>query len=241
LTTKINSLAYWATHTAISTYSGIMGASLIYYMFGSGGERSEPGKGGTDVTWVLASLQRDVSDKWSSLTNEQKQLTINSLYNLNPFADSFIIRSWDIDDFFKHKKGQFAGPKSAGYCPNTVTISGKVYYAEDVNYFLWGLINRLAYDDGYRIIDTSRFTSTYMVYLYRTTLFPHTIGSGANMGRLAWSVAGWDAGKDAPIVYPDYIANSVATPNMSPHTKTISWRVGDEGKAGIGRVLYYNQ
>jgi RHS repeat-associated protein len=240
--TIITKLQYMAKlfNVAIAAHISTQGISMFYYMFGSGGERSESGRGGLDVTWYLSAIQQDVKEQWNKLSKENKKRMFDILYSFNPFSDVMIIRGWDIDDFYKHKKGKFAGPKSLGFCPNTVTISGEVYYAEEVNYFLWGLINRLAYDDGIRTIDTNRFCTIYIVFQYRTVLYPFTAGSGATLGRMAWTTAGWDAGADGTIIYPDYIALPNATPNDILYTDFMTYNVGDApmGLGVQGNVKY---
>ena len=199
-------------------------------MNGYGGDRLSNGKGGLDVTRHLTLLRDDVSKKWDTLGKKGQNEMLELLYSFNPINDVMITRAWDIDEFFKHKKGKFAGPKSEGFCPNTVTVNNRVYYAEEVNYFLWGIVNRLAYDSSVRLLDTNRFSTLYIIYEYRFALYPHTIGSGATIGRMAWACAGWDAGRNNEIIYPDYVSLPYATANNQNYSGSISYNAGDAPK-----------
>ncbi|MDR2755445.1 MAG: RHS repeat-associated core domain-containing protein, partial [Planctomycetaceae bacterium] len=147
------------------------------------------GHGGYNVTQKLFKLREDVINKWKALNNNQKSKLINSLYN--PLQG---LVAWDIHSMAFAMKKDWTENLLGSPLEETLTFQGKVYPVAEVNYVLWGLINRLAYDDGFSY---TGYLSTYAyAYGYRSILggitvmqnFGTSFFTGDNFPRFATDV-----------------------------------------------------
>jgi len=236
------SMMYKTINTIKLVYNVLIAANLGFAALGAVWPcydheyRNQEGLGGLDVTNYLFAIQSNLYQKWRKLTPDRKKLAIDYLFNLKLWDTATFFNGWDIVEF-KENKGKFAGSKDDGFCPDTVTVSGNVYYAEEVNYILWGMINRLAYDDNIRVSDTCRISTLGIVTSYRTVFYPSRWARGSNTARMAWSCAGWDAGGAGTIIFPDYCRLPKATPNNQPYLGILRYYIGDQGEYGIGGAM----
>ena len=106
-----------------------------------------------------------------------------------------------------------------GHVAETVTVRGRAYYAHEVNYLLWGMINRLAFDSNIDIFTTGVNPMTEQVLVYRRILYPGESGTGHEFGRMSWARAGWVwAGPNGHLDPPAYwsLTNVRANPTVYP-------------------------
>jgi hypothetical protein len=185
----------------------------------SGWRQAQTGLGGTDVTRCLNAVQDKFTKKWNEYDRLKKEKIYASLTTVNAMK---FINAWDIYEF-AHEKNIFDA-SGTDICKETVTIDGKVYLAEEVNYFLWGLVSSLANSDGLSNSRTLDETVTKAV-LYRR-MYVQKAGTGHIEGRVAWIKAGWDAGKTGRIDYPTEVALPNAIPNQSIYSDNITIKLG---------------
>jgi len=111
--------------------------------------------GGTDPTGLSPCCGVDITRHLRALWNH-----VGQMFNkgLNPIDQRILcvrgimdpVRGWDIDEtLFENKYTAFTrGNCGTGNCNGTVTVNGGCYRADDVNYFLWGRINKLCREQG---------------------------------------------------------------------------------------------
>ncbi|MDR2439738.1 MAG: hypothetical protein LBE12_10275 [Planctomycetaceae bacterium] len=142
-------------------------------------------------------------------------------------AHFLFMHAWDINEL-AWEKGKFTNDNSSEYCKNTVTIGGKVYFPEEVNYFLLGV----AYRNAYETISKDKYAKEKLwniVMPYRWMYAPYETGTGSAKARLAWAEAGWDAGwdKGTPIIYPDQWSLPKCEANATIYPGTLDVHFGN--------------
>jgi len=158
---------------------------MLYNFVGQ--PRKLSGLAGLDVTGKLEAIRTRYVEEWGSLTPERKRRVASALASYNPFGTA--LNSWDIFEF-ANSKGEsnvFTNGNASGYCPETVTVSGRGYFQDEVNYFLWGLANRLAYEDGLGDFSHSLNLIKDKVIAYRHGMYPWEALSGHIDARLGWT------------------------------------------------------
>jgi RHS repeat-associated protein len=103
------------------------------------------GKGGYDATTILSALRDDVIAKWSLLTPSERTNLIREIYKNG-------LISWDIQEMTFSWKNEWTKNNVGESAKETLTYRGYVYPVSEVNYLLWGLINRLAYESKSNMI-----------------------------------------------------------------------------------------
>jgi hypothetical protein len=191
------------------------------------------GQGGYDVTQKLFNLREDVINKWKVLNSNQKSELVNSLYN--PIQG---LVAWDIHSMVFENKKDWTKNLPGSPLEETLTFQGKVYPVAEVNYVLWGLINRLAYEDGFSY--TGYFATYTYAYGYRSILggvniVNHFVNSfkGDNLprfetttGRMAWVYYGWQWAVNPHVPAPEHEAVINAFPTDKPYTQDLLWSAG---------------
>ena len=114
-----------------------------------------PDLGGADITEALTRGLNNLDAKYKSLNVQQKEAIAESLY----FVDKGAGWSWDINNLIGSNP-RTTGITKAGERANTATVMGKVYYTPQINYILWGRINKLLSDDGIQINSGNRLAKT---------------------------------------------------------------------------------
>jgi hypothetical protein len=120
------------------------------------------------------------------------------------------LRGWDIFELAWDKSTFVKGAWGAkGNCAETVTVNGKCYKPEEVNYLLWGLANRLCKREGVTIMHPMNASGEIgwnyhyeleeALDLVRGYRLLFKAGTGIP-GRVAWTRAGWWGGLEAPSV-----------------------------------------
>ena len=96
---------------------------------------------GLDITHRLVELETRITTEFNDLPFEEQASACNGMVSLN---------GWDIAQFFTADLGHFQGKGcGTGSCRLTVMVGGSCYYTADVNYYLWGLANRLCHEAGH--------------------------------------------------------------------------------------------
>jgi hypothetical protein len=193
------------------------------------------GKGGYDATAELEALRVSVRNKWNGKTDEEKARIVDVLHSY-PSG----LAAWDIAEFtFENKQRWIAG--GGGTIENTLTFREQVYPVPEVNYVLWGLVNRLAYEDGICTDDTSRGNVSAKVMEYRavagglsTTIeFFHGRSAWGETihGKMQWAEFGWDWAVDPNATAPLGLPH--ADPNLTPWPGSLHYGVGKKGRSGF--------
>ena len=124
----------------------------------------------------------------------QFQKTLNNNRNNAYLACAhmeFSFAGWDITllTYEYMKRFQCGDP----WCENTVEVHGKCNWAADVNYFLWGLANRLCHDEFNPQSQSSRWLE--ITALLKAAVwgraFAWPVGTGTVRGRKDWTKAGY--------------------------------------------------
>jgi len=186
----------------------------------------ESGLGGYDGTLPLYSLRDDLAQAWTAIpdpaTKEQIILTINGKNGVWQ-----AMGSWDIDPLYGDRKYEWTDAGSGATAHATLTFKERVYPIAEVNYVLFGLVNRLAYDEGILPNLTSKYAMADTVHLYRsfggglTSMAMWKAGKSTKyetiIGKVAWARFGWewagDANANPPIDMPNAKANGLPYPH----------------------------
>ena len=203
-------------------------------------------KGGYDATPKLNLLRADVIAKWGLLSDPAKQTLVDQLHE---FPGG--LTRWDIDAMLNNKKSWWTRGMAVGSANETLTFRNRVYPVADVNYVLWGLINRLAYDDNISPILTSKATTVSSVIAYRSILggvfvlseYIDDLLSGGykerydtTYGRAAFAAFGWEWAGSVIALEPieDRLPNS--RPNSTPWILPMLWGAGSNPRSFQGVV-----
>jgi hypothetical protein len=176
------------------------------------------GLGGKDITGNLYQLDRDFSIQWYALTDEDKSDIVS-------FGGAYSFSGWDIMQLKNLDEQKMFVPP--GGVPRTVTVCKRVYYAHEVNYFLWGLLNGYAYKD--RIANTSLSRTLDWVRFYRPVGAPayaHRPHDGTITARVAWAEVGWKMAVYGILSPPIDQDLPRVTPNPTPRYGTWTMKVG---------------
>jgi RHS repeat-associated protein len=113
---------------------------------------------GTDVTEHLVDLYGQISTKFKQLVANRPESAKRACHALNNIAWFSFYRAWDTYEL-AHEKGNFVRPGCGrGHCEFTVTVNKNCYKPEHVNYYLWGLINKLCFGAGYARTVTGNYS-----------------------------------------------------------------------------------
>ena len=196
----------------------------------TGTRRDSAGIGGRDITPHLRNIQSEYMSQWQGRTDMVKQAILSSLNDIWPDGlrlnaeDYNALYGWDIHPL-AWDKGSFGEERVN--IPETVTVDGNVYFPEEVNYFLIGLVYRMAYEDG----DAGyRFENLDLkIRFYRHVSRFFETGTGHIEGRVAWAKAGWRAGSGNSIQFPssDSVRLRNARANPTEHPQSLWTHVGE--------------
>jgi hypothetical protein len=190
------------------------------------------GVGGMDVTAQLHVIRTQYRATWNATPPISKYLIVSAWHHPSTFIDA-----WDIYQM-ANKKSSFTVGNPRGSVPDSVTVLGAVYPAEEVNYFLWGVINRLAWEDNLGMLYSWAAVES-AIRTYRTAYSLGLHGSGHIGSRVAWAQAGWDAAAspgNAVIVPPTRWAYPRATANPVPYNHILDVYVGVRAGSPINLI-----
>ena len=168
---------------------GVLGISALttYRHFEQQHARVAGGVGGFDITNQLVSLRRNAMSSLESpseAAETARHLQFLGLNEINPVSPLY---SWDIIELFGDRKFQLS---PIGTVQGTVTVRGKVFYADEVNYYWFGVLTKLqdSLSSQYgRSNGNSIETATSTIERYRRVFW-----GGTNYeGRVAWFMAGY--------------------------------------------------
>jgi len=175
-------------------------------------------RAGADIKADLEEHLEALDAAYKALSREQKEELAARLYT--PPAN---LIAWDfralIDD----------GPQNFGITkdleiPDTATVNGRVYYTYQINYILWGRINRLLSDDGIRILyghephPKITLDLTLSTVRFYRNVKSTVIDAQGSEGQLAWTKVGWTGNWDEAI--------SSAIPNAVPNKRVYNGGLG---------------
>lgn len=159
--------------------------------------------GGPDITGNLLRIEQDIFTQYQTkfVTQAQK----------DNFAHAYFVdpgTNWEISSLFAH---HVVTPSNTGVLPDgryTVTVQGKVYPAEEVNYFVYGVWARIVSQSGVwgESLVREPFAKEIIAY-YRIKLWH---GQGIP-GRQAWFAAGYhgDLNIASPTAIPEVLPGQI--------------------------------
>ena len=172
--------------------------------------------GGPEVTTQLQHLRQAAFARWNSASPAQRQHVISSMSLPNPG----VLFDWDINEFYgsdnKEKFG--SGP---GQVPTTVTVNDNVFYVDDVNYYLYGIIARLTDMENGDSGDAALQNALDNVELYRKTFW---VGTNITQ-RQAWVRAGYYGDFDQAT----YTSLQGVVPSVDQYTGSLTAHFGPKG------------
>jgi hypothetical protein len=214
----------WVSLPLFFTLAALSAALLTYAVIIPGVEASYDtsekvttiGFGGKDITSQMERLCRNFDIKWRQLPNPTKQdvMAVNSgpfdrrqfAVPGNPFALNIKgIGSWDASQLASPlmQKDFSSGPD---WIPRSVSVSGNVHLAHEINYFFYGYLHGLASkQDG---IGLSIQRVRHQIAVYRP--FGYVLFNalerrqfdGSTAGRIAWATAGYASAQNEQFITP---------------------------------------
>jgi hypothetical protein len=123
-----------------------------------------------------------------------------------------------------------------------VTIDKKVYFADEVNYFLFGLAHYMASKDGIGGADyMSHEMMVQRVIIYKVVAWPTESGKDTYWPRAMWASAGWKsakAGTGAPLQgIPEWSRLRNATFNATTYTGDLNARIGYKYSGAFNNIF----
>ena len=119
--------------------------------------------------------------------------------------------------------------------PETATYKGQVYPVTEMNYVLWGMINRLAYDEDIEPLNTGWPNGKVVLYravfghgwMWSEWLHGQTYSDTETAtGKVGWSAYGWDWAVNPNEPVPDWLSLPNATPNNTPFPNGLTYHLG---------------
>ena len=190
------SLGRWNQRDPIGYYDGM---SLYQYVGGRPKALLDPDGlycCGRDVTNLLRSMLRRIQSRWRNLDWKARNQICNGIW---------APKGWDIDEMYGSKPlVNKLVDESKGKCPDindeadpcrrTVTVNGECFDTAQVNYILWGKLNRLC---GASLTATLMGVQAHKAIQTGLDQFRKLVGKEAGGYRLfapdslGWSAAGW--------------------------------------------------
>ncbi len=157
------------------------------------------------------------------------------LHNWNPI--SAISVGWDIEEMiFENKKKWISEKVENVSLAKTATFMGAVYPVSEMNYILWGMLNRLLYDDGISTLWTNKTVMSNTVSAYRIAA-GGVVGPFSTYwdpyetieGKISFAEFGWEWVRNLNIPKPSgSITGGIANPTPWKFSLTASVKKGDE-------------
>ena len=150
--------------------------------------------------------------------------------------------AWDISELTFDWKRSWTVGVGGDVAEETLTYKGGVYPVAEVNYLIWGLVNRLAYEDGIQTNRTDLASTIAKTLAYRSVFGGMLITNQwyehyrfdddapplfeTISGKAAWTAYGYEwAVNDAPRVpIEESLINAKA--NNSPWPRSMSFHAG---------------
>jgi len=150
---------------------------------------------GLDITARLLQFKAQMEVEFKRAPKATKEA---ACYRMFGFGEA-----WDILELYKPNDTFTSGQCGAGECKGTVQVNGGCFLAGEVNYYLWGLANRLCSEHFYgnnpspAVAAVNRWgydQAVYTVAYYRSVkTFGGFFGNGIS-GQVAWTKAGYKGG-----------------------------------------------
>jgi RHS repeat-associated protein len=193
------------------------------------------GNGGYNAETLLLKLRNDVIAKWNGLSQNERIELIRKIYTCG-------IISWDIHEMTFDQKKDWTDGMFGEVIEETLSYRGKVYSVAEVNYLLWGLINRLAWESGSNPFLSNYVTTYTAAYSYRVfgggimimnQWYQYFLNSKEQVpkyetitGRLAWAYYGWQWAVNEYVPAPEQEALDLATATNIQFPSGLSWSAG---------------
>lgn len=219
--------------------------SLVMYSLGAPARRSDssglsssftPGCCGMEISQQLRSFEKVLEQQFQELVAADRSKATTVCHTM------VAPMGWEVFELFDKKTATFSGGGcGTDDCRFTVQVHGACHYASEVNYFIFGLGNRLCHDASIVYAGSQGGIALYgsfslsfalwYVRLWRTVT--SLMGDGTTAGRLAWTRAGYDRHLAVP-------ADAKVSKNCALcHTKYRGSLWGYIGVAGIATVNAY--
>jgi hypothetical protein len=189
------------------------------------------GNGGKDVTDELLLLRKAVIKHWKTLSTDEKTTVMLQLH-----SPGLNLTNWDIAQMVENKNEWTVGI-TAPHAPETLTYKSNVYATAEVNYLLWGLVHRLAFDDNIFVYQSNYQNMISEVAIYRS-FFGWAINSwqmyngNLNMfetteGKMRWADYGWKWATDVNADVPTGTRIHQAVPSSIPWTSHLNYNIAN--------------
>jgi RHS repeat-associated protein len=201
------------------------------------------GNGGKNATTILQKLRSDVLTTWNGMTVSERKKLIYDLFWSG-------LTSWDIMEFIYSDKLKWT-EGIADPLEETLTYYNEVYAVSEVNYLLWGMINKLAWDDNIYTVATNYMSASLFAFFYRAAFGGLWIGQAwyntgvdiynymfhgnttisvpslydTTTGRMAWIYYGWQWVDNPCPPLPSHESIWRATPTSTPWTDGLTWHI----------------
>ena len=198
---------------------GVSAGNDLFQAFSQHHYGSGVGKaGGKDITQSLIKIRQHFVAQWNGLGSTEQDRLLDA--TTRPPA---VLYAWDIQKLMNPQNENELQAGTDHDLHRTVTVAGRVFWSDEVNYYLWGLITRLKDEKNksgstLQASEESVNVATLKVGAYRTAFW-----GGTNIsGRQAWVRAGY---------YDDFskangAAIAGAIPNSAPFTMGLWARLG---------------
>lgn len=139
----------------------------------------EFGRGGYNVDIALPRLASNIERNWRELSHASRARLVDRLHSL-PSG----LLEWDIAEMTFENKARWTAGVQGEVATGTLTLKGHVFPVSEVNYVLWGIVNRLACEDGIRTELTNLYRIMKIVASYRTAFGGLLAANELRAGRL---------------------------------------------------------
>ncbi|QDU82504.1 tRNA nuclease WapA precursor [Polystyrenella longa] len=154
------------------------------------------GTGGYEGDNLMVGLVQNVLNEWNQTNLQTKK---NALFNMH--YSSIVVSAWDIKDMLGERKAEWSQDpvtQDHKYLKYTMSFRSAVYPVAEVNYTLWGMANRLAYEDNIYPISTNWYSTLGLVVFYKLISSPaflfdtpfETITGKTAFADYGWTVLG---------------------------------------------------
>jgi hypothetical protein len=191
--------------STVFRYVGGFLETMYYFSYGNSKweesvRKEVHGAGGSDITSTLIRTTDGIARYWRELMSdsESDRLTTFTFASVLSQSSMYSLSGWDAAPLNGDEHEQrLSFAQSADWAPRSVTVDQNVYYAHEVNYFLWGAAHALAGEKTTsHALELTKEAMIEWVFRYRESgadaAYLPRANDGSKQGRAAWAAAGWD-------------------------------------------------